>query len=399
MAWTEACDNGTFRVRFRRNDGTIGSIPDFTDEESAGTYIADMKTDQRRNVWVDPTTQQTLLGTFAEPGWIDSLDVDQRTEENYRSFLKVHIMPKWKNYPLPEITNLKARVWKKELHALGLAPSTVDSIMKCFSMLLSDAADENLLPANPIRKPRRGRRQRPQRRVRQIWSESDDVLAIADQAALVYGPGAALLIVTAAWTGLRWGELTGLDRINVHLFDDDTGKIVIDPDFGCLHEPCKGAMFLGPPKTNSSVREVSLPPFLVRLLRAHLATHAHRHVFVTPDGALHRRSNFARRAFRLAADGNTHILDAPIRLRAVKPGLKFHGLRHSHKTWMISDGIPEIAQALRLGHELKDKVQQTYSHVARAVEERLLDLLQARWEKAVAGSATPAEQSTWRCAA
>jgi len=50
---------------------------------------------------------------------------------------------------------------------------------------------------------------------------------------------------------------------------------------------------------------------------------------------------------------------------------------------MIDDGVPEIAQALRLGHVLKDKVQQTYSHVATAVEQRLLDGLQHRWEKAV----------------
>jgi hypothetical protein len=53
--------------------------------------------------------------------------------------------------------------------------------------------------------------------------------------------------------------------------------------------------------------------------------------------------------------------------------LPHHGLRCSHKTWMIADGIPEIAQALRLGHVLKDKVQQTYSHVATEVETRLPD--------------------------
>jgi integrase len=48
-----------------------------------------------------------------------------------------------------------------------------------------------------------------------------------------------------------------------------------------------------------------------------------------------------------------------MRLAPVKPGLTFHGLRHSHKTWMIDDNIPEIAQALRLGHILKDEVRET----------------------------------------
>ena len=120
-------------------------------------------------------------------------------------------------------------------------------------------------------------------------------------------------------------------------------------------------------------------------------------MFVTPQKELHRRSNFARRAFRPAADGNAHITNPGIRLHAIKLGLTFHGLRHSHKTWMIDDGVPEIAQALRLGHVLQDKVQETYSHVATAVEQRLLQGLQARWEKAVADNTNPPEH-TWRVA-
>jgi integrase len=29
---------------------------------------------------------------------------------------------------------------------------------------------------------------------------------------------------------------------------------------------------------------------------------------------------------------------------AIRPGLTFHGLRHSHKTWLIAGGAPEIAR-------------------------------------------------------
>jgi hypothetical protein len=60
-------------------------------------------------------------------------------------------------------------------------------------------------------------------------------------------------------------------------------------------------------------------------------------------------------------------------------GLTFHGLRHSHKTWLIADQIPEVAQARRLGHRIPDKIQHVYSHVAPELEARLLDALQQRW--------------------
>jgi integrase len=55
-------------------------------------------------------------------------------------------------------------------------------------------------------------------------------------------------------------------------------------------------------------------------------------------------------------------------------------LRHSHKTWLIEDGVPEAAQAKRLGHRLPG-VRGIYSHVSPAVEQRVVDGLQKRWEQ------------------
>jgi hypothetical protein len=62
---------------------------------------------------------------------------------------------------------------------------------------------------------------------------------------------------------------------------------------------------------------------------------------------------------------------------------------------MIADGVPEGAQARRLGHILGDRIQETYSHVAAEVEARLLAALQDRWDKAVADNPhLPAWQET-----
>jgi len=150
-------------------------------------------------------------------------------------------------------------------------------------------------------------------------------------------------------------------------------RIQIDPEIGALHEVA-GRLELGPPKTPAAVRSILLPPFLVAKLRDHLDTHDHAHVFVGADGGLHPRSNFSRRFWRPATDGDPHKLIA-----LVVPGMHFHDLRHTHKTWMIEDGVPEVAQAKRLGHRLAG-VRGIYSHVTPAVEQRLVDGLQKRWE-------------------
>ena len=111
-------------------------------------------------------------------------------------------------------------------------------------------------------------------------------------------------------------------------------------------------------------------------------------MFTARDGAFLRRSNFARRAMRPAADGTTHHPQPPVAVEPVARGLTFHGLRHSHKTWLIADGIPDVVQARRLGHRIPDKIQHIYSHVAPELETRLLDALQHRWTTALAAAAT-----------
>ncbi|HEX3784572.1 MAG TPA: site-specific integrase [Pseudonocardiaceae bacterium] len=206
-----------------------------------------------------------------------------------------------------------------------------------------------------------------------MWAPPEDVVRIARQAGMVGGPVAELLVITAGWTGCRWGELTGLQRDRVDL---DRGLITIDKTNGCLHESSHG-MWLGPPKTVSSARTIQLPPFLTDLLRKHLAQHSGQLVFTGPKGGWLRRSDFNRRIFKPAVEG-----DPDRGLEAVRPGLTFHGLRHSHKTWLANDMILPIASAKRLGHHVPDKLEEIYTHVAPKMERKILSTLQQMWQHA-----------------
>ncbi|MBB5808901.1 integrase [Saccharothrix ecbatanensis] len=388
MAWSEQ-HGKTWRVRYLKDDGTLGSVTGFPNKSSADNYADTLETDQRRGTWIDPAAGRIAVAEWADD-WLDALDLSRATEAQYRSLVTNHILPRWGETSLADITGLAVAAWRKQLSA-GYAPATITTIVKVLSMMLADAADDKLIPANPIRPRRRGKRHRAKSRER-IWATHQQALRVADNAAALVGPWAGILMITAAWTGARWGELTGLQRHNTHL---DDSRIVIDPDIGALHE-INGHFELGPPKTAESARTITLPPFLIPLLRRHLDSHDHPHVFVTAEGEYLRRSNFSRRAMRPAADGNLKRTAPPVRIEPVQPGLTFHGFRHSHKTWMIADGVPEIAQAARLGHTLEDKMQKVYSHIAAEVEHRLLNGLQDRWDKAAADSTRPEPQTRWR---
>jgi integrase len=66
----------------------------------------------------------------------------------------------------------------------------------------------------------------------------------------------------------------------------------------------------------------------------------------------------------------------------VKDGLTPHGLRHSHKTWMAEDGIPEILAEQRLGHQVPG-MRGLYAHASQRMREDLTTALQARWEQSL----------------
>jgi hypothetical protein len=100
-------------------------------------------------------------------------------------------------------------------------------------------------------------------------------------------------------------------------------------------------------------------------------------VFTSSTGCRLRRSDFDRRVFRPAVDGDDRHA-----MRAIRPGLTFHGLRHSHKTRLIADHVPEITQARRLGHHLNNRLVEVYSHVAPDIETALLHGLEQRWRHA-----------------
>ncbi|WP_093598297.1 site-specific integrase [Lentzea waywayandensis] len=99
-----------------------------------------------------------------------------------------------------------------------------------------------------------------------MWATPTEVIRIAERAAALGGDTAGLLIITAGWTGCRWRELTGLRRDNVDL---DRGVLIIDARTGSLHESAH-TRWLDAPKTASSARTITLPPFLITMLRSTL---------------------------------------------------------------------------------------------------------------------------------
>ncbi|MFD7656014.1 tyrosine-type recombinase/integrase [Actinosynnema sp. NPDC059797] len=350
-------------MRYRLPDGSLFTESGFATREQAVNRGADVESDKRRGRFVDPRLARTTVGEWVSQ-WMDAHHVSGVTWSTYDSHLRNHILPRFAGTELGELSRMVVKGWAKTLRR-SLSERSVGDVVGLLSMILGEAVDEGLIGANPCRKLRLNTGDQPER----PYADAGEVAALAGR---VVAPENAVLIVTAAYTGLRWGELAGLQWGRV---DMAKAEIRVDAKDGALHE-VRGRLELGPPKTPASVRTVHLPKFLTELL----AELRHRNpgarfVFTGVDGGLHRRSNFRRRVWVPALAGNEKLGQVPI-----KPGMHFHDLRHTHKTWLIEDGVPEVLQHKRIGHKFRG-VMGVYSHVTQPMIDTMLARLQERWEQ------------------
>ena len=359
MAWVER-HRGGFRVRCRLDDETIFTEHGYGTQDEADNRAADVESDQRRRPFVDPRLVETTIDEWIR-SWSDAHRVADITWVTYDSHIRKHILTRWSGTALGEIQRIAVKGWVNKTLRPNMADKSAQDILVLFSMILGEAVDEGLIGANPCRNLQISFQDRPE----QPHAATDEVDALAGRMA----PDHGLMVVTAAYTGLRWGELAGLQWSRTYL--DEDPRIEVDLKLGALHE-VRGRLELGPPKPPASVRAVHLPPLLADALRAHRERHPDgRFVFTGSGGGLCRRSNFRRRVW-LPAQVGDETKGAPLNRE-----LHFHDLRHMHETWLIEDRVPRI---MRLGHKRKD-VDDIYSHVTEQMIEDTLQALRQRWEQ------------------
>ncbi|MCT2585592.1 hypothetical protein JT362_20955 [Actinophytocola sp. S1-96] len=238
MAWVEKHGSG-YRIRYRLPDGTLTSETGFATRSEAAARAGDVEAEQRIGTFVDPRLAQTSVSEWIRL-WSEAHDVGAGTWGKYDSHLRNHILPRFGAMSLGEINRMTIKAWVKTLRR-SLAEPTVIDVVSLLSTILSEAVDEGLIGANSCRRLRLNtgdRTERPHATPQQIRDLTHRM-----------NPSDALLVLTAAYTGMRWGELVGLQWSRVDL---DTGKIHISRVDGALHE-INGHHTLGRPKTPASV--------------------------------------------------------------------------------------------------------------------------------------------------
>jgi integrase len=318
--------SGRYQARYSTPDGREHPAPDtFASKTAAERWLASVETDMARGQWIDPRSRQLLLSGYAESWLAARPDLKIRTRELYRWLLGKYVLPQLGHLPLDKITPGVVRSWHAGL-LRDAAPTPTRQAYSLLRAMLNTAVADELLPRNPCTVRGAGVSRAGERTTATVAQVS----ALAD----AVPPRYRMLILLAAWSGARWGELVALSRDRLDL---EHGTMTIDRQYVELRD---GTLVLDTPKSAAGVRTVHIPPHLLPELREHLqryTTPSSTVVFPNTKDQPIRRASF-RSVWLLA------------RRRAGLPELRFHDLRHTGNTLAAATGASTKELMARMGH-------------------------------------------------
>jgi len=335
--------SGRWEARYRTD--TLGEeavhSATFETKRQAAEHLDRISADLQRGTWTDPNLSRITVQEWADI-WIEGLrNVRPNTLRLYKSLLKCHVLPAFAARPIASITPDDVDAWVATLLAKeSISSTTANRAYRILRQMMRLAVRRRRIPFSPCE----GVTPPGDVKNEMLFLTPGQVADLAD----AIHPHYRNLVLTAVYSGLRWGELSGLQVCRLNLLNRTVAVVAQLTADGTLAAP----------KTAAGRRVVTLPAWLVDLLRAHVAGRPlDAFVFTSyPGGDPLGRSNFATRVWKPA-------------LQAALPpslhNLRFHDLRHTAVAIAIDSGAAANPKALqmRMGHNSIVTTLDRYGHL------------------------------------
>lgn len=275
------------------------------------------------------------------------------TKKLYEDMARLHINPVFGEKQISKLTPEMIQLW---VYALGVSAATMRLAHSVLSGALTMAVARGEITTNPALKASKSHpngirlpRTRPTKEP--VFLSKDEYALLLKATPERYKP----LVEFLAATGCRIGEALALMPSDVNI---RTGKVRFNKTYS---RDENGIFVLGTTKTESSEREIAVPPLILGQLDL-----SGEFVFTNRQG-----KQLNRHAFRVG----------PWRKAVEDSGLpthrhpRIHDLRHTHASWLLDAGISIHAVQKRLGHSDVMTTLRTYGHAAADSEDRILNVL------------------------
>ncbi len=345
----------SWQARWRDPTGSQHS-KNFGRRIDAERFLTTIEARKLAGTYIDPRAGRIRLGEFTEQataGWVNRRDSTKARDESY---LRSLVLPVFADMPIGAISVFDVQEWVSDLDADGYAPATIRKAYQLLGRILNDAVNGGLIARTPCRDVTLPKIEDTEKR----FLTPDEITHLAD----TIDPRYRALVITAAYTGCRIGELIALDTDR---YQPDKRIIRIERSLAEV----RGHLRFGQPKTAAARRAVSLPEWLPEAIDRHLTDHPPGPdglIFTAPEGGPIRRNTFRSR-FWLPA-----VADS------VGQPMRFHDLRHSHVALLIAQGAHPAVIASRLGHTSVKTVLDVYGHLYEGLDRNAADTLNPPWD-------------------
>lgn len=387
---------GTYRANWRDATGKQKART-FKTKKQASAFLAETETTLTRGTYVDPHAGRTRFRALADQ-WMATRRIGAPATERTGYAMRTHVLPQWGDWPLSKIDHLAVERWVSDISG-RMAPASVAKCFAAFRGVMRTAVRSRVIAVDPsegVKPPSTYRRRRELSVITRERFFGDLLPAVPIEH--------RAMVCVAAGAGLRWGEAAGLPWGAVDLNRNRLRVAQV------AEETARSLRIRPYPKSRAGVRTVPIPDFLVAQLRARLGEQDKEPapaalVFGTRDAGPLRRSNFRRQIWRPAlvragllgkvaevapgqwhatwtdADGVGWLAEFATKREAVDQvarkafgGLRFHDLRHSYATWLISDGVPVNVVQRVMGHEQASTTLNLYVHPSDDHEDDVRDV-------------------------
>ncbi|HXW29766.1 MAG TPA: site-specific integrase [Xanthobacteraceae bacterium] len=259
-----------------------------------------------------------------------------RLQVRHRQLVARQIAPRIGQMPVRQLTPTHIEAFEAQLQrdgyvkgrkaGQGLTAQTVLHVHRTLSQGLAHAVKAGVLfknPAEQVMPPR------PPRREIAILSKAE----VATLLRAAEGTPLYLPVLVGVTTGVRRGELLGLRWSDIDL---KAARLTVNQSL----ERLKGKTTFKSPKTQGSRRAITLPALTVEALKEHRSAHPR---IGTGEVV------FSHEGIPWDPDSLTKAFDRLVDATGVRR-ITFHGLRHTHISHQLMDGVHVKVVSERAGH-------------------------------------------------
>lgn len=273
--------------------------------------------------------------------------IKKTTMETKEYIVNTKILPFFEKMKVKDIKPIHIRKWQTGLLKMEYSKTYLKTIYNQLTAIFNYAIRFHNLDKNPCHTAGSiGKKDADEMQILSLQEFNKMIDCVTDKENKFF-------YIILFWTGMRKGELLALTYEDV---DFENKTIMINKNFQIV----KREKLITDPKTPRGRRVIAVNDIVLNCIKELWSTSY--------------KPNKTDKIFYLSKDSLKRQLDTACKKAGV-PRIRVHDLRHSHASYLLSNGVNIVILSRRLGHEKVQTTLNIYCHICPSSEDRLNDVL------------------------